>query len=52
MNQASKDTIRNVDKKLTSADSYLNTLEGDLGKLFNSKGLNYHQIKTQKLVMP
>ena len=52
MNQASKDTIKNVDKKLSTTDSYLYALEGDLGKLFESKGLNYHQIKSQKLVMP
>ena len=41
MNLASRDTIRTVENKLNTADSYLQNLEGDLGKLFETKGLNY-----------
>jgi hypothetical protein len=31
---------------------YLNLLEGDLGKLFSAKGLNYQRAKTSKVVIP
>jgi putative component of membrane protein insertase Oxa1/YidC/SpoIIIJ protein YidD len=46
MNEASRDTIQNVEKKLSVTGGFLNELEGDLGKVFGAKGLNYQRVKT------
>jgi predicted RNA-binding protein YlqC (UPF0109 family) len=52
MNDASRDTIQNVEKKLNTTDGFLDEMEGDLGKVFGKKGLNYQRTKTTKLVIP